>query len=195
MATSAKNWKKASGIDLELPSGNTCLIKRPGMEKLLAAGILPDNMTPIALEAVQRAQDTPGKPTDHKKKKGSESELDPELMKKFLEDENALVDIFASFDKVAAMCVIEPKVMYHLRPVVDGSGNTRKDTKGRDVLEEIPAEERDEDIVYTDDVDMDDKTFIFNFVVGGSSDLEQFRNEYGDALADVQSREDVEVSP
>jgi hypothetical protein len=192
MATSAKEWKKASGIDLELPSGNVCRVKRPGMEKLLTAGILPDNMTPIAIEAVQAAQ-TPGKPQDHKQKAKDKPELDPEMMKKFLEEEGAIVSIFESFDKVTAMCVIEPSVAYHKRPVLDKDGNEEKDDNGKVLWEEIPLNERDDDSLYTDDIDVDDKTFIFNYVVGGSSDLEQFRDEYGDALATVSTGSDVEV--
>lgn len=191
MATSAKQWKKNTGIELELPSGNTCLVKRPGMEKLLTAGILPDNMTPIALEAIKKAE-SPGKPQDHKKK--AEPDLDPEMMRKFLEEEDAVVSIFASFDKVTAMCVVQPPVAYHMRPILDDAGNEVKDEKGKTKMEEVPLNERDEDLLYTDDIDVDDKTFIFNYVVGGSSDLEQFRHEYGDALATVSTGEDVEVS-
>lgn len=179
----AKTWKKQTGTDLELPSGNVCRVKRPGMEKLLGLGILPDSLTPLAMEAVQRAET--GRPQDHKKP--GDEEIDPKLMQKFLEEEGAVEAIFSSFDRVTALCVVEPKVLWHLRDTGE------KNDKGKPVYEEIPEDERDEDILYTDEVDLDDKTFIFQFVVGGTSDLEEFRKEQPDDVATVQPRKNVAV--
>lgn len=207
MATPSKNWKKAKGEEVPLPSGNVALIKRPGMEKLFAAGVLPDELTKIALENIEQAQ-SPGKPTDHLPKGGAAAEaIDPEMLKKFLESEGAIQDIFSSFDRITEMCVISPKVLWHMRKVVDSTGHWVVDDKGKVQYEEIPEDERlsdelpedhpnyrEEPPIYTDEIDIDDKTFIFNFVVGGTRDVESFREEYGDALADVQPREDVGVS-
>lgn len=189
--TSAREWKKATqGEEIELPSGNVALIKRPGMESLFAAGVLPDELTKIALEEIRRAET--GQPQDHKKKKTQEG-LDPEVMQKFLSNESAISDIFDAFDRVTEMCVIEPPVKYHKRRKVDGAGQQITDEKDRPLWETIPNEERDEDVVYTDDVDMNDKTFIFNFVVGGTRDIASFRMQFGDDVATLQSGEDVEV--
>lgn len=181
--TSAKNWKKPGNHELTLPSGNVALVKRPGLEKLLMAGILPDSLTPIAMEAVASAQTGVKKPADRKAKKGETDDgMSPELMKKFLEKEGALQDIFAAFDKVTAMCVVEPKVEYHMRQVLDEDKSPRKGVDGKDVWEEIPADERDEDALYTDDVDHQDKEFIFEFVSGGDPDIARFRDS-GDDVA------------
>ena len=179
--TQASQWKKPQGEPLTLPSGNTCLVKRPGMEKLLNAGVLPDNLTPIAMEAVKAAEIGP---QDHKKPKG-ENEVDKELMEKFLAEEGAIEGIFAAFDKVTAMCVIQPPVRYHMKEIPSESVPSS--------WVEIPQEERDENFLYTDDVDQEDKIFIFNFVVGGTRDLERFRKEHGDAVATLQPVEDVEL--
>lgn len=188
--TSAREWKRPEGEELKLPSGNVCLVRRPGMEKLFEAGVLPDELTKIAVEAIDR---TTAKPQDHKKK-GEDDEVDPEMMKKFLATDHALTDIFSSFDRVTAMCVIDPQVRWHLRHEVDDDGNRRMDADNRPAYETIPVEDRDVDILYTDDIDQEDKTFIFNFAVGGTRDLEQFREEYSDAVATVQPGEDVAVS-
>ena len=203
--TSSKNWKKAKGEELTLPSGNVCLIKRPGMEKLFAAGVLPDELTKIALESIDVAQ-SGGKPQDNLPKGGTPLEMDPELLKKFMESEDAITDIFASFDRITEMCVISPEVRWHMRKQTDDTGHWVVDDKGKVQYEEIPFSERlsdeheaddpnyrEEPPIYTDEIDIDDKTFIFNFVVGGTRDVESFRSEYGDALADVQPREDVGV--
>lgn len=211
MATSARNWKKPSNFEIELPSGNTCLVKKPGMEKLLAAGILPDALTPLAVEAVTKASG-PKAPQDHKKKKDEEeNELDPEIMKKFLEKEGALEEIFMSFDRVTAMCVVAPKVRLHFTQRLDDSGKAVKDDAGRYVYDDIPEEERISDEVpptlddgspnplysenpplYTDEIDGKDKEFIFNFATGGDEKMSTFPDA-GDDVADVQSGEDVRV--
>lgn len=188
--TPAAQWKK-KGEELSLPSGNVCLVKRPGMEKLFAAGVLPDELTKIAIESIERAEN--GLPQDHKVKKAAQ-EIDPAMLKKFLESENAITSIFQSFDRVAEMCIIEPRVRWHMKKVLDEHGNHVTGENGKPQYEEIHEAERDDNIVYTDEIDIDDKTFIFNFVVGGTRDVEQFRAEYSDAVADVQSGEDVEMS-
>jgi hypothetical protein len=63
------------------------------------------------------------------------------------------------------------------------------------VLQRPPATaaERSDDIIYTDDVDLDDRMFIFNWVVGGSSDLEKFRKEQAAAVDNLRPGADVEL--
>lgn len=178
--TSAKSWKKRTGgVDLELPSGNIAKVKRPGMEKLLAAGVIPDQLTPIAMEAVNKGKG----PTPQKSEE--------EVLQEFLKDQSAMASIFSAFDKVTAMCVVEPKVRLHQYTAQDALRDAIP--TGYNVGDEIPEEEREEDLLYTDDVDMEDKTFIFQFVVGGDADLEKFRREHSSGVADLQSSEDVEL--
>lgn len=192
--TSVASWKKPQGEPLTLPSGNVCLVKRPGLEKLFASGVLPDELTKLALANIDAAK-SPGRPQDHLPKGGAVNSLDPEILAKFMAGENAIQDIFASFDKVTEMCVIEPPVRYHMKHIIDDTGRTVTDDNGRVQWVEIPANERSPEILYTDDVDAEDKSFIFNFVVGGSRDIEAFREATGDDVAVVQSSEDVELPP
>ena len=202
-ATSPKAWRKRTGgIDLDLPSGNTCKVKRPGMEKLLKAGILPDSMTPIALEHIRRAE-SGGRPDPD----AADTELERQIMEEVLQDPSQIGEIFLSFDRVTAMCVVEPKVVLHVRERLNEDGSKFLDEKGRPVWDEIPPEERissenpetievdgeivpnpyyaseEEEPLYTDEVDGDDKQYIFQFVVGGSSDLAQFPGESGADVA------------
>lgn len=53
--------------------------------------------------------------------------------------------------------------------------------------------ERDDDLLYTDEIADEDKMFIFQVVTGGTTDLEEFRNETGATLASIRGREDVEL--
>lgn len=185
--STAKSWKRSSEIrDLELPSGNVCRVKRPGMEALLNAGVLPDNLSAIAMREIKKAE-SGGRPQDLK----PGASIDSELMEEFMSKENAMEDMFSSFDKVTAKVVVEPECLWHMRPVNNEDGTQKLDARNRPMYEEIPLKDRDEDMLYTDDVDMDDKAFIFQFVVGGSADLDSFRKEYGESLAALRDGDDI----
>lgn len=54
--------------------------------------------------------------------------------------------------------------------------------------------ERDSGLLYVDQVDLNDKIFIFNWASGGSSDLARFRSEFGDAVSRLDAGEDVPLS-
>lgn len=49
--------------------------------------------------------------------------------------------------------------------------------------------------IYPSTVSMQDKTFIFNWAVGGTRDLERFRGQYDESVASVESLSDVQNSP
>lgn len=175
--STAKTWKsKASqGEDVELPSGNVCYMKRPGLPELLARGLMPDSLT----GAAQRAIDA-GK-TGKKKKTQDEALRDFEA--EALSDPRKRVELFDTFDRIAAFCVLKPELRFY----------KYEDPEDGPVGEIIPAEDRDEDVLYTDDVDFEDKVFIFYFVAGGTRDLEQFRREWTQSVDDVSTGKDVEV--
>lgn len=135
MVTSAKDWKGRANkaVELELPSGNTALVRNPGMQAFLQTGIVPNELMGTILKAIEK-QEMP--------------DLD-----EFTENPDRIQLIVALADNVTVYCVVEPAVA------------------------PVPAagEARDEDTLYVDEVDMDDKMFIFQFAVGGTKDLEQFR--------------------
>ncbi len=168
--SSARDWKAKVTTELELPSGEVCKVKRVGLEKLLAANVIPDSLTPMAEAAVQRGQGKAAKKT---------SDQDLTAMAR---DPQKMIEALDAFDRITEMVVLEPPVVWHKRPV-EGIENVK--------YEEIPESERDEDVLYTDEVDAMDKMFIFNFVVGGTRDLEKFRTEFGQSLAGVQPVADV----
>src|SRR5690348_16836295 len=66
--TTAKGWKNKLGTPqpLELPSGNVCLVVRPGLPNLLKEGVLPDLMSPLAEKAIKAVdQDEANKEIDN----------------------------------------------------------------------------------------------------------------------------------
>lgn len=184
-ATSASAWKKnESSALVDLPSGNVAKIRRPGIPELMAAKVLPDSITPKAQAAIDRAQ---GKKIDESSAM-TEDDFD-------IDEVAEMVD---SFDQIAEMVFVEPPVRFHKVKVgerVAPPKNEKASPRTFAVYEQIPEDERDEDYVYTDQIDMEDKVFVFNYAVGGTPDLERFRREYGNAMGGVSSSEGVEMSP
>lgn len=84
-----------------------------------------------------------------------------------------------AIDKVAVLVIAEPKVV---RPV---------DENGK----ELDDDDRDPEKLYTDDVDLEDKIFVFQYAVGGGSDLNTFRSELAAGVGSVPDVQAVEGSP
>ena len=84
---------------------------------------------------------------------------DPRKLAKAVEalsvNKDQLLQGLEMVDKCVAYVVQEPKVY----------------------LEPPAGEERDPERIYADEVDLEDKMFIFNWAVGGTSDLKSFREE------------------
>lgn len=165
MATAAKDWKKGKSdknYELEVPSGNTCLVRRPGPQALLQSGSIPNSLLGVVMPLLEEAE-----------KKGKQGDSSPtpdaamaDLQKAIIDDPEKLQDMFAMVDHVALQCVIAP----HLTPA-----SVRAEILAN---EELTQEEKDaqlEELLFVDDVDFEDKMVIFNYAVGGTADLERFR--------------------
>lgn len=94
----------------------------------------------------------------------------PDGVKALAENAEKLEDAIAMIDKIVMASVVEPRVLPV--PTVD---------------------ERDPDELYIDDVDLDDKMFIMNWCVGGSSDLHDFRTATAGLMGAVADGQDVPV--
>lgn len=55
------------------------------------------------------------------------------------------------------------------------------------------GEERDPDALYVDELDEQDKMFIWHWATGGSSNIEQFRSESANLLASIPGQPTVEL--
>lgn len=167
----ASAFKKNTNPIVRLPSGHNVRVKRLGMERFLTAGFLPD---PLAKQVKKMISQREGR--------AENSDLLQNL------SEKDLLAFLRAVDRIAVYCIQEPEVRWHERPVgPDSEGNTPTDSEGTPLYEEVPEEERSETVVYTDELDMEDKMFIFQFAVGGSSDVGQFRAESAAAVEALQS--------
>jgi hypothetical protein len=182
--TSAKEWKSSSRtpVELELPSGNVCLAINKGMKVFLQEGEIPNSFMEIVQAGIDGAE--------NKAKKA---------LKKADEDPNLLKEMFQAMDHIVVSCVIQPVIMP--APVATVDDESRGDVSTKQVIVELghpvidisgETIERDPDVLYVDDVDLEDKMFIFSWCVGGTTDLEQFRKQYEKSMADVPDGEAVE---
>lgn len=163
MATKAKNWKGKSSKkaqDLELPSGNEMVIKRVPMESLLAQGVIPNSLIGVITERLEKNEGK--KPlTDEQRDKIMVAELE-----KVKDDPARLADLVQMSENVVQAVAIDPKV----HPLPDDD------------------EDRDEDLLYVDDITMEDKMYIFATAVGGNEDLESFRGAIGSGVDASEDR-------
>lgn len=162
--TPASEWKKAVQLtlqDVELPSGHTCQVKAVGMETLIKKGMIPNDLLGIIQKALDNNQ---GKKNEALKKLEQQKLLD-----ELLEDRAKLSAVFDLADVITVECVVQPKVL----PAPEHSEN------------------RDPELLYVDEVDMEDKMFIFNFVVGGTKKVGEFREELASTVGNTSNRKPV----
>lgn len=163
MATTAKEWKKKNKAhELQLPSGNTCLVRRPGPSVFMQQGMMPNSLLGVVMPLLEDARE--------KGKLEGGAPLPQEafvaLEKDIIENPEKLTDMFALADNITVACVVAPVV----HPV-----SLRNEILADDSLNDEEKQAKIDDHLFVDDVDDEDKLFIMNFVVGGTADLDRFR--------------------
>lgn len=137
--------------DLVTPSGQLCLVKRPGVQRLMEAGVLRDIDTLSAI--VNEA---------HIKRVNGEKQVDTDSLSG---DPEALANVVHVVDRVIVHCVVKPPIK-----MAPNDETSRKP-----------------DVVYADMIDIEDKMFIFQYAVGGTRSVEQFRTELQSAMGSVDA--------
>lgn len=171
--TSASQWKKGKkGLpELTVPSGNTVRYKAPGMQAFLAQGFIPNDLLQFVIASLDaNSGKKPTKPKAQLEKE--EAEATQKFMKDLASDPTKLASLVETLDKVWVECVIEPDTHY---PPDD-------------------PKERDEELLYVDEVDFDDKMFLFNACVGGTREVERFREGVAQGV-DAVSDKSRDVRP
>lgn len=92
-----------------------------------------------------------------------------------MSDPQRMKDMMALMDVVVVHCVKEPEV------------NAIPRNKQGD---ELP---RDAELLYVDEIDDEDRSFIFQYATGGTADVEQFRKEATEQLVGVQSSKAIQL--
>lgn len=167
----ATSWGGSNLTDLQVPSGQMCQVKRPNPRQLIAMKILDsfDQLSKLVDDKVKRVKGTPKPPSQI-------SEVDVQAV--FSRNPEKIVELLEVCDKVTEYMVVQPNVK---RPV--------KMANGHEV--ELTLDEREEGVVYTDQIDEVDKMFIFQYSVGGSADLSSFREQIQQSASNMADVEDV----
>lgn len=190
MATPARAWKgkqETGNIDLLLPSGNTALVQRLQPEAFLTSGMIPDSLSAMVNQAIRT-------------KKG----LPPDAVKQIVADPKKIRQSLQMMDEITCYVVVEPKCEMPPRCAfeMDGPGQPCGEYIDTDDKRHQDAShvgyhafiegERDSDTLYADQVSVEDKQFIFQFAVGGTADVERFREELRGGMAGVPNRKNVQ---
>lgn len=161
---------KTAFIDLTVPSGQLCQVRQPGVENLIAAGMLDnaDTLMGLVNDKVDKAK---GK-APVKKKAADPTEI-------FKKDPAQLTGLFAMIDKIVEHMVVQPTV---IRPVVRVPV---EDKPGEFTERPMMPEERDPEKIYTDSIDLGDRMFLFQYAIGGGDDVESFRTKFAEGLGSL----------
>lgn len=168
--TSAAEWGKGArearvhGRPVTVPSGKTCLVK---MLDSMGEFLARGDVPNALLPLMMEAAQ-------------GKTEEASDVTSAVLDDPAKLMEMFELVDKIVCECVLEPTVS----PVPqDDEGNN------------IPAHLRDDDdTLYVDYVELEDRMFIFNYALSGVSDIERFREELSEGMVPVSAVDDVERS-
>lgn len=178
--TPASQWKgrlKVDGSPIELPSGNVALVKQISPMAFMESGLIPDPLRPIIHKSIHD-------------KKG----LRPADQKKMIDDPKLLASAMELMDRTIVHVVIEPEITMPPKCRVCGEyANTPRHDKIQPSFEHAYNEdERKPGLLYADEVDMLDKQFVFQWVMGGSKALQPFREQIEQSLGSVPDGEDVQ---
>lgn len=160
-------------VFLTLPSGQTCHAKVVGIQGVLEAGVLgeADSLTAfVGRDYIRKVRGAKGKPDFE--------EIDPQ---KLLKDPATLQKIVKMVDGLMPHVIVNPVVACHYRVVNEETKETMM----------IGPDVRISGVIYTDQIPLEDKMFIFNFAMSGVKEVETFRKQSEVAMGDVADGEGV----
>lgn len=154
------DFKKRLGGIQELPSGLVVKVHNPGgLQSFLAGGMIPNALMPMVQTALDK-----GKAPKVSDIMGKGNMPAPEMLQAMQELMNS----------VAVKVVTEPRIFPVLTDKDVDAWNADK-TPDHELWAESPEDIRQDDRLYADELPDDDKQFLFQWVSGGTRDLEIFR--------------------
>lgn len=186
MPSSINNvWgSQKSTVELECPSGQMCLVRKPDPQILVTLGIADKVDVLTKLVDTKHVKRVKGKPST------DPAQVD---LSTFSKNPKAMTDVFSLADRVVEAVVIEPHVLRPVSRDIDGSPLLVKNAKGEEVEVPLPWNDRQEGQIYTDMIDFPDRMFIFQHAVGGDVDLASFREQSKSDVSGVADGKDVSV--
>lgn len=145
------DFKNRIGGIFELPSGLVVRLRNPGgLSMFLSSGSIPNSLMTTVKDAMNKTKAGPdgvGAPSDE--------QLEQEFSEVIKDDPEAINDMANMLDTLTMRCMVQPRC--HPAPTKD--------------------EEREDHLLYVDEVDLRDKQWMFKWVTAGVRDLEPFRSQ------------------
>jgi len=163
------DFKHRLGGVQELPSGLVVKVKNPGgLKAFLKGGMIPNELMGTVQKALSKGK-TP---------KASD------IMKDGKIDDDTLIAMTRMMDSVAVMTIVEPQIFPTLTQADVDAWNADKSPEHPLYANEID-DIRQDDRLYADELPDDDKQFLFQWVSGGTRDLEIFRQRQQSGMESV----------
>ena len=177
--SSVAEFKKKSGGLTELPSGLVVKLRnKGGMRGFLASGIIPNSLMGIVQDAIG---------------KGTAPDMSGIVDDQGHMNEEMLNDMLLMTDRVVMDVMVDPVVL-PAPTEADVEEWNRTNRAAKDKVKE-PDDLRDDEELYIDEVDEEDKAFIFQWVTGGTRDVEQFRKELAAGMDDLGGLQSLPSAP
>lgn len=177
--TAAKDWisKKPKGTqEVKVPSGNICLVRVIDPEQMLMQGLIPNALLADVMKA---AKEQAGVTSDVE---GFTDEHAAVLMDKIINDPSELDQMMQMVNAICVNTVVEPTVLtvplWSHQDVLDH--RCTEEMQGKEIAVHIRPEV---DGLWVDQVDMEDRMFLFQFAVGGGEEIAPFREGVAAVMA------------
>lgn len=176
LATPQDFKKKNSGQVLKLPSGATVKARRTSVRAFISEGNIPNALLPIVEEALSK-----GQAADVAKiVGGKDGQVDLSMIE----------EMYDMVNQVVCSVLLEPKA--HPLPSEQDMSVWNQSHPDEQVTN--PEELRDDDLLYVDELEDEDKMFLFQWASGGTDDVAKFREEAKQQLVAVEQGQGVEAA-
>ena len=162
------DFKKRLGGIIELPSGLVVKVRNPGgLRVFINSGIIPNSL----MQLVQKGLD------------GGQPLKSSDIVKGNKFDTRMIADMNKLMDDVAVRVIVEPKIYPTLTEADVEAWNKENPDQPVEGVEDLRSDER----LYADELPDDDKMFLFQWVSGGTRDLESFRQQHQERVVALEA--------
>lgn len=179
-----KAWGLSGGLhEITIPSGGLILARRIGPTEMLKSGVLGkvDILSSIIQsDHIDRVEGRAEPKSPAERERAQAAEI-AEMMK----DPTKLLSAMEVIDDVTILVVAEPNVLPVPVPIPDPAGTIDPETQEPAMI--LPDRIMGE--IYVDSIPWDDKMFLFQWTLGGTTDLEAFREGLGTGMDSVSAVE------
>lgn len=168
--------QRREGAPLPLPSGLVVRAKRVELQTMIQKGNVPNPLMEVVSEALQKGQ----KANIEEMIGVEDQEIDLDMVN----------DMFDMVNRIIIESVTQPRV--HAEPTVEDM--VRWNERHPEQPVDDPTQLRDEDLLYVDEVDPDDKMFIYQWACGGTADIATFREEARADMATLAEKQGAKAA-